>query len=710
MLSAIVYLLGLAVVLRVGMQRSVDSQWSSRIDIPLALGTGVFFAWSCLDLASAHAGSDPMLVKDLLTSAISTDFMDYCGGLGSMLMDNEAGWPAKRSRAAAWLPATLADSVGILEGLALGAVLSTMLIGSGLYLWAQALGGRESGLMAVLTAMAMGPLVLLSHMLSYYPEMIAAFVLAAAAAAWAIRVRSILTMTLAGLAIGIVLLIDVRGLLWALPLLGGTALAAVLCDWRQDTPTNERIWTRPLGLMMALFVPIVLSYQLGSWAFPEHTTSLELQTDLRPLFHKRGATGVAFLPPYELDSAYRWGRSSIWEIPQTLGFLLDQSQLQPPEGLAKQEGIGSAEQHIDPWMLAGGIGLLGAVTVVGWRSWRGWALFCSLFPFAVALRGMGMVDEMQPRILTHWMPGLAVLLGLGFTAVMRLPGPQGWIERYWRAPRWRLDWGTCAISVFGMLLLLSGVISSGWSPSAEWRMRWDQDELLVHNDLKSKGQNAGPEGQANQSSGDGYNASVYDACWSGISRDRSRGIEREINSHDDPLDVLVDVVGGVWQSIWWDGVPDLDGLPEDVRVHVEWRTDTIIVNFVGPSGSSKDSLLQQEIEAAPGVGDVRLCGGAHLIRAWAQPYRTGWEGLLLGVLMEQVGTTGVALDPAEAHIQPELDLWEQARGWDDVTESNLNPTDCQDSTGVLLQRTTSPLSDRLEEMDRLIIERSGARP
>ena len=193
-------------------------------------------------------------------------------------------------------------------------------------------------------------------------------------------------------------------------------------------------------------------------------------------------------------------------------------------------------------------------------------------------------------------------------------------------------------------------------------MRWDQDELLVHNDLKSKGQNAGPEGQANQSSGDGYNASVYDACWSGISRDRSRGIEREINSHDDPLDVLVDVVGGVWQSIWWDGVPDLDGLPEDVRVQVEWRTDTIIVNFVGPSGSSKDSLLQQEIEAAPGVGDVRLCGGAHLIRAWAQPYRTGWEGLLLGVLMEQVGTTGVALDPAEAHIQPEWICGEQARG------------------------------------------------
>ena len=710
MLSAVAYLILLAAVLRIVMQRAVDSQWSSRLDIPLALGAGVLFAWSCLDLASAHAGSDPILVKDLLTSAISTDFMDYCGGLGSMIMDNEAGWPAKRSRAAAWLPATLAESVGILEGLAMGAVVSTMLIGTGLYLWAAALGGRESGLMAVLAAMAMGPLVLLSHMLSYYPEMIAAFVLAAAAAAWAIRVRSIPTMCLAGLGIGAVLLIDVRGLLWGLPFFGGTALAAILCDWGKDGVSDQQKRVRSLGLIVALLLPVFLSYQLGAWAFPEHTTSLELQTDLRPLFHKRGATGIEFLPPYELDSEYRWGRSSVLDIPQTLGFLVDQSQLQPPEGLAKQEGIGSAAQHIDPWMLAGGLGLVGAVVVVGWRSWRCWALFCTLFPFAVALRGMGMVDEMQPRILTHWMPALAVLIGLGFTAVLRFPGPKGWVERSWRAPRWRLEMGTSAISTCCMLLLLSGTISSGWSPSSDWRMRWDQDELLVHNDLKSKGQNAGPEGQANQSSGDGYNAAVYDACWAGVLRDRSRGIERELHTYDAPLDVLFEVMDAAWQSIWWDGLPDLDGLPHDVRVKVEWRNDTIIVNFVGPSGSSKDSTLQQEIEAAPGVGDVRDCGGAYLIRAWAQPYRMGWEGLLMGVLLEQVGATGVALDPAESHTQSDLELWERVRNWDDVKESSLNATECQNSNGVILQRGATPLSDQLEDLDRLVIERSGSIP
>ena len=149
---------------------------------------------------------------------------------------------------------------------------------------------------------------------------------------------------------------------------------------------------------------------------------------------------------------------------------------------------------------------------------------------------------------------------------------------------------------------------------------------------------------------------------------------------------------------------------DDVRVKVEWRKDTIIVNFVGPSGSSKDSVLQQEIEAAPGVGDTRVCGGAYLVRAWAQPYRMGWEGLLLGVLIEQVGTTGVALDPAESHIQSELDLWERVRDWDDVSESDLNATECQDANGVILKRNATPLSDQLEGLDQLVIERSGSRP
>ena len=149
-------------------------------------------------------------------------------------------------------------------------------------------------------------------------------------------------MLLAGMGIGAVLLVDVRGLMWALPLLGGAGLAAV---WgvKKDEDVEPRVmWTRRGLLLAALVLPIVVSYQLGTWAYPAHTTSLELQLDLRPLFATHGATGPEFVPPYEIDSAYRWGRSSVWEIPSTLGFILEQSSMEAPEGLASQEGVGSA--------------------------------------------------------------------------------------------------------------------------------------------------------------------------------------------------------------------------------------------------------------------------------------------------------------------------------------------------------------------------------
>ena len=445
MLNGVLLLLAIPLMLRVCMVREEEQEWSSVVDLPLMLISGVFYAWGCLELAGHHGGSDPMIEGKMLISSISTDFMEYCGGLGSMMLDDEAGWPAKRSRGAAWLPDLMAGPLGILDGLAMAAVISCGLIGGGLYLWGRALGGRTAGVVAMLASLAMGPMVLLSRMLSYYPEIIASFVLGAAATAWAIRARTPMTMLLAGTGIGAVLLVDVRGLMWALPLLGGAGLAALLGVRKEDGVEPRVIWTRRALLVGALLVPIVLSYQAGTWAYPAHTTSLELQLDLRPLFATHGATGPDFVPPYEIDTAYRWGHSPVWEIPGTLGFILAQSSMEAPEGLAAQEGVGSASQHIDPWMLLAGLGVVGALAVARLRSWRLWALFCTLFPFAIALRGMDVVEEMQPRILTHWMPGLAVLIGLGFSAVLRLPGPQALLERAWIAPRWRLQLGTLGL-------------------------------------------------------------------------------------------------------------------------------------------------------------------------------------------------------------------------------------------------------------------------
>jgi hypothetical protein len=204
-------------------------------------------------------------------------------------------------------------------------------------------------------------MVLLSRMLNFYPEIIASFVLASAAAAWAIRSRTPWSMLWAGLGIGVVLLMDVRGLMWALPLFGGVALAALLGK-QQEYGTGR---ANPLLLLSSLCLPIVISYLLGDWAYPDNTTTLEQQVDLRLLFNTHGATGSEFLPTYDdYDTHFRWGRSAIQEIPLTLWFLLEQARFQAPEGLTTIAGVGSSEQHIKPWMLLGGLGLMGAIAVL----------------------------------------------------------------------------------------------------------------------------------------------------------------------------------------------------------------------------------------------------------------------------------------------------------------------------------------------------------
>ena len=168
----------------------------------------------------------------------------------------------------------------------------------------------------------MGPMVLLGRMLSFYPEIIASFVLAAAATPWAIRLRTPVTMVLSGLSIGAVLLVDVRGLMWALPFLGGAAAAAIIGAGSDESQVSPKRWIRRCKLILCLMIPVAVSYPLGEWAFPANTTSLETQLDLRPLFATHGATGAEFVGPFSTETAYRWGWSSIFELPGTLAFLI----------------------------------------------------------------------------------------------------------------------------------------------------------------------------------------------------------------------------------------------------------------------------------------------------------------------------------------------------------------------------------------------------
>jgi hypothetical protein len=230
------------------------------------------------------------------------------------------------------------------------------------------------------------------------------------------------------------------------------------------------------------------------------------------------------------------------------------------------------------------------------------------------------------------------------------------------------------VGVFGILLLLGGVIESWWASDADWRTQWDQPQLVVQNKLDPKeDKSTGPEGQATAEIGGGYALEVREACWEGLQRDWNRGLHWEISSHTEPLANLRTVMSAGWDSVWSDGGPDPSELPEDVLVHIEERGNTFIVGYVGISGSPKDSLLVAEVEAA--LRYTNQCRGAYLVRPWAHD-PIGWEALLMGVLLELSGTRGLAAD-RETVTDSEFAIWEQMGSWDGVSTEPLDTVHLQ---------------------------------
>ena len=91
------------------------------------------------------------------------------------------------------------------------------------------------------------------------------------------------------------------------------------------------------------------------------------------------------------------------------------------------------------------------------------------------------------------------------------------------------------------------------------------------------------------------------------------GIEREINTHDAPLDALLDVVATAWQSMWSDGVPDLDGLPDDVPS--KWnggKTPSLSTLWV-LQAAAKTVCCSKRLKRPPVWENTRVCGGAYLV-------------------------------------------------------------------------------------------------
>lgn len=418
-----------------------------RTELPLALLAGALAAWASFSWFS------PFHLGESLSAA---DFFDYCTAAVSLAEDRPELWPLKRGRVPGLLAGGLAPSRGIVDALLLNAVAGSALTAAGLYLWGSALAGRLAGVVAVLFSLTMSPLVVQTRMLSFYPMVNAGLAWAAAGAVVAARTRSPVGLVVAGLGIAAALLVDVRGLVWALPALGvsvGVALGA------------QGGWKRKAVCMGALLLPILASYPAGRLAFPSNAYSLEKQVDVRPLFHLHGARGPGFKPPFAYDSAYVWGWSPIQEIPSTVAFLVDNRSVEQPDGVSMEAPFGLIRRQVTPWIQAA-TWLTPATLVllfVARRPWLAWGLLGSALPYLVALRSLEGMVEIYPRFLTQGLPAVAVLgggvIGLAFSLLPLQAQP-------------RLRAGLSVLLAGLAAAIAFGAVPSPLSPVASWRIAW----------------------------------------------------------------------------------------------------------------------------------------------------------------------------------------------------------------------------------------------
>jgi hypothetical protein len=414
------------------------------IEALIASVCGLGFLW----LADVRLGRVHML--DAFNTA---DMVDYCNGILHLSGDTDVAWSLKRSRITGLVAAAIAESRGIMGGLRGSSVVATALIGSGLYLWGRVASGRTAGLIAVAAGLAFSPLVLLPRILTFYPMVSAFFVLGAVGLTAGIVHRTPRTLALAGAGIGLALLADVRGLVWAVPWTAGALIAVWQCANRKRA-------------MLWLMAPLLASFAVARWSYPADSVSFERQLDVRPLFLIYGSEDPAHQGPHDSGGDFVWGRSGPWRLPQTGWFVLQQLQLEAPEGFPPDVSAFVSDDHLTPlmpvWFGAGFLAL--GICVLRPRTLL--AVAAGTAPFAIAFYGQQGMAEIRVRFLCQAMPGLALLIGVGLGELVdRIPGPL--MSTPGRSHPVR------ALLAGGLVLATTlGEISSPASPWARWRRPW----------------------------------------------------------------------------------------------------------------------------------------------------------------------------------------------------------------------------------------------
>jgi hypothetical protein len=448
---AVFPLLLIAALFRVfGRGGDPNAPWNTKIDAGLAVLSGVV----------GTAMSTGWMARYFVTRRpiTASDFGQYCESLGAFRADQIDAWSMQRSLVAGFVPGLLADAFGIVDALLVGATMSHCLMLVGIFLWARAAHSRLAGLVAVAMACSAAPLVHLSRTVTFYPETVAGCVLSAAGAVMAMRYRKLPAFVFAALAIGLTLLLDVRGLLWALPALGITVVAVLLA------PGLHR---KVLGLLVVGGC-LYGSHSIGAKTTWEQSPSLEQQTvyyvdeAIRRYLPNDPEAGLEKEKDFA-GSRFVWGRSGATTVHKTLGFLLELRSAVPDGIENQQETAYSRRVHLMPWVVPGAVGLLLAVVGAWRRKWLVAAVLGSMVPFAVALQGTAQMVG-HSRYLANGITMVPVLMGVGFAAL------------YWgslsdsdedalRPALTRSD----GLAVGLVLVMVLGMIPSWVSPVANWR-------------------------------------------------------------------------------------------------------------------------------------------------------------------------------------------------------------------------------------------------
>ena len=455
-LSSPLLLVAVALGLRLLPLRAPRAEpWRTPVEVALALGVGLVTAVVKAWWLAPHAMTDGTDTSDLPDICLTVE------ALRNLDIVN-----VQRQPMAALLPTALSNPLGLLDGVAAGALASAAGLGAALYLWGRVLHSRAAGVAAAVFSCAFSCYVVMPRYLTFYPECITAYALCAAAVAAALRWRSRACVGLAGAGVGLALSVDHTGLLYALVPLAVAVVVAVRPPPGVDDRAAGRArsalsrWRIPIRLGV-LLAPVALSWVLARLITPVNMPALEDKamvftadnvghqifqptpdvdgrhdedtlTSLRRWAYPKEVTGQ----PDQRRLGYNWGRSGPLGVVRALATLALLTLEEPTaEVLAIRDRRWSLARmraaQVTPWIPVALVSLLLVGLALRRRRWELAGLLVMLVPFAVLLRTVA-TTQVWPKYLMGPMLPVPVLLGVAWAYVAHRPAGEekaGWRGR-----------------------------------------------------------------------------------------------------------------------------------------------------------------------------------------------------------------------------------------------------------------------------------------